>query len=90
MRKPGNSHNKGVPWHRIRLLISEKYRKFCYPDEIMGASRKEGGGSVASDLVRIRNGCSKFWDLIPLLTSRGLPVGAKGRLYSTFVSRAML
>ena len=29
-------------------------------------------------------------NLVPLLTSRGLPLGAKGRLYSTYVCSVML
>ena len=32
--------------------------------------------------VRIRNGLNKFSDLLLLLKSRGLPLGAKARLYS--------
>ena len=42
------------------------------------------------DRTRIRSGSCKFKDLMPLLASGDLPLGAKGRLYSTCVGSVML
>lgn len=49
-------------------------------------------GAVTSVLVRARNGCSKFvfGKFISFLTSRGVPLGAKGRLYSECVCSVVL
>ena len=33
---------------------------------------------------------SKFWDLVPSLTSTGLPLGAKDKLYSGYVCSVIL
>ena len=41
-------------------------------------------------MTRIRRGWCKFRYLVPLLTSRGLPLGAKSRLYSVCVRSVML
>ena len=35
--------------------------------------------------IKINLTWPEFWNLLPLLTSRGLPLGGKGRLYSAFV-----
>ena len=37
-----------------------------------------------------RSECGMCRNLVSLLTSRGLPLGAKGRLYSTYVCSVML
>ena len=50
----------------------------CYPDDTKGVR----GDAVDSIITRIRSGRSKFRDLVPLLASKGLPLGAKDRLYS--------
>ena len=52
---------------------------FCYLGDTVGA----GGGAVDSVIGWIRNGQSNFRDLVPFLSSRGLPLGAKvkGRLF---------
>ena len=40
-------------------------------------------GAVYNVITRIRNGSCKFRDLLlPLLTSRSVPIGAKRKLYS--------
>ena len=41
-------------------------------------------------MTRIRSGWIKFRDLVPLLASGGLPLVAKGRLYSACVGSIML
>ena len=41
-------------------------------------------GAVYNGITRIRNGSCKFRDLLPLLTNRSVPVGAKRKLYSVF------
>ena len=58
----------------------------CYPDDTKGVR----GDAVDSIITRIRSGRSKFRDLVPLLASKGLPLGAKDRLYSAYVPSIML
>ena len=41
-------------------------------------------------ITMIRNGWCKFRDLVSLSASNGLPLGARGRLYSTCVYTVML
>ena len=41
-------------------------------------------------IAKIRSGWCKLRDLVPLLASRGLPLGAEGRLYSAGVCSLML
>lgn len=37
-------------------------------------------GAVNSVTTRIRGRCCKFGDFVPMLASKGLPLGVKGRL----------
>ena len=59
---------------------------FCYLGDTAG-SREGANDSV---VTRIRSGWSKFRDLVPLLASKGLALGAKGRLYSACVLSVIL
>ena len=56
-------------------------KKSFYLDHTIGARR----GAVDSVKTRIMSGWSKFWHLVPLLTSIDLPLGDEGRLYYTCV-----
>ena len=58
----------------------------CWLRNTVGVRR----GAVDSVITRIKSGWSKFRDLVPLLVSRGLPLGANGRLCSAFVRSVML
>ena len=60
--------------------------KFCCLGDTIGAI----GGAGDSVMTRIRTGWSKFRDLMPMLASKGLPLKAKGALYSAFVSSIRL
>ena len=59
---------------------------FCYLGDTLGAR----GGAFDSAITRIKTGWHKFRDLMLLLASRGLPLGAKDRLYSGCIRRGML
>ena len=67
-----------------RLLKLSK--TFFYLGETIGAK----GGVVDGVVTNIRSRRSKFRDLVPLLASRILPLGAKGKLYSTCAGSVML
>ncbi|KAK3891496.1 hypothetical protein Pcinc_004586 [Petrolisthes cinctipes] len=54
----------------------EVVEKFCYLGDTIGAQ----GGAGASVMARVRRGWSKFRELLPLLTSRALPLLTKGRV----------
>ena len=45
---------------------------------------------IITIILIMRSGWYKFRDLLLLLPSRGLPLGAKGRLYSACVLSVML
>ena len=59
---------------------------FCY----LGDTIRARGSAFDSAIIRIKSGQNKFRDFVLLLASRGLPLGAKGRLYSGCVGRVML
>ena len=48
------------------------------------------GGASAGVIARVRSGWSKFKELLPLLTSRALPLSTKGRVYQACVSSVMM
>ena len=60
--------------------------KLCYLGDTTGAI----GGAFDNALTRIRSGWCKLKDLVLLLASRYLALGAKGRLYSACVRSVML
>ena len=51
----------------------------------LGETNGATWGATDSVITRIKSGWTKSRDLVPLLASRGLPLGAKGRLESTCV-----
>ena len=59
---------------------------FCYLGYTIGAREVAVDGVI----TRTRSGYCKFRDSLPLVASRGLPLGAKGRLYSACVHSVML
>ena len=49
----------------------------------------EAQGASAGVIARVRSGWSKFRELLPLLTSRALPLSTKGRVYQVCVRSVM-
>ena len=64
----------------------EVVQKFCYLGDTIGAQ----GGAGAGVIARVRCGWSKFRELLPLLTSRSLPLLTKGRVYQACVRSVMM
>jgi len=60
--------------------------KFCYLGDMIGA----GGGAEESSRARVRCAWGKFRELSPLLTSRGVSLKVKGKLYSACVQCVMI
>ena len=52
---------------------------FSFLKLLLGDTIEAKSGAGDSVITRIKNGWSKFIDLLPLLTSRDLPLGAKSR-----------
>ena len=68
------------------VSLFEIVEKLCYLGDTIGDRR----GVLASVIRKIRSGWCKFRDLVPLLASTSLPLGAKDRLYSACVHSVML
>ena len=78
--------------HPINGSISERFNlavgidlgifdSFCYLGDTIDAR----GGCEASVTARIRAAWGKFRQLLPLLTSRGLSLHTRGKIYSTYI-----
>jgi hypothetical protein len=59
---------------------------FCYLGDMIGAS----GGAGEASRTRVGCGWKKFNELAPVLTLRGASHKMKGKIYGTFVQRAMV
>ena len=68
------------------VSLFEIVEKLCYLGDTIGDRR----GVLASVIRKIRSGWCKFRDLVPLLASTSLPLGAKDRLYSACAHSVML
>jgi len=60
--------------------------KFCYQGDMQSVD----GDADAAVEARIRIGCSKFRQLVPLLTNKDVSLIMRGRLYSSCVRSSML
>jgi len=60
--------------------------KFCYLGEMLNVD----GDADAAVEARIRIGCNKFRQLVPLLTNKDVSLMMRGRLYSSCVRSSML
>ena len=60
--------------------------KFFYLGDMLDA----GGGAEASTVTRVRSGWEKFRELLPLLTTKAIPLNFKGELYAACVRSVML
>ena len=71
--------------HNEWLLVQDKkldvVDSFCYLGDTIGA----GGGCDLSVITRIRSAWGKFWELLPILTSRALSYIAVGK-YTAHIS----
>jgi len=53
--------------------------KFCYLGDMLSMD----GDAAAAVEARIRTGCNKFRQLVPLLINRDISLIRRGRLYSS-------
>jgi len=60
--------------------------EFCYLVDMLSVD----GDADAAVEARIRIGWNKFWQLVPLLSSRDISLIRRGRLYSSCVRSSML
>jgi len=81
--KTGESNSEMVIEHVGKL---ECVDKFCYLGDMIGA----GGGAEDASRARVRCAWGKFRELSPFLTSRGVSLKVKGKLYSTCVQCVMI
>ena len=58
---------------------------FCY---LLHTLDGDGGVDLAAS-ARIRNGWMKFWDILPFLTTRALPLEMKSQVYASCVRSSM-
>ena len=65
------------------LEFVEKLRNLCDTIEIEEEA-------ADSELARLRNEWSKFWDLLHFLTNTRLSLGTKGRLHFIYISSVVL
>ena len=68
------------PGIELNSQFLETMKKFYLDGAIVAR-----GGATDSVITKIRSGWYKLTDLVPLFASRGLPLEAKGRLYSACV-----
>ena len=54
---------------------------FCYLGDTIGV----GGGCDLSVILRVRSAWGKFWELLPILTSRAFSYTTRGQIYSTYI-----
>lgn len=60
--------------------------RFCYLGDMIGA----GGGAEEASRARIRCAWAKFRELAPILTSRGLSLRTKGKIYNACVRSVLV
>ena len=72
------------PGIELNVQSFEIVERFCY----LGSTIFSGG--AFNSVTTIKNGWSKFTDLSPLLSSRGLTLWGKSRIYSGYVYPAVL
>ena len=60
--------------------------KFCYLGDMIDAS----GGAESGTICRLQCGWKKFRELLPLLTTKAVPLKVRGKLYKTCVRPVML
>ncbi len=64
----------------------EVVEMFCYLGDMLSLY----GGVEEAVVARVRCGWKKFWELVPVLTTRGFSLRSKGRVYQACVRSIML
>ena len=85
MCKSTNRHAENCLGIELNGQSLEIVEKFCYVSDTLRAT--EGAFDII--ITRIRSGWCKFRYLVPLLDSRGLPLGAKGSIHYAVHSVAL-
>ena len=85
IRKSAHRHSRGLPRHRIAILL-KIMGKFYYLVDTIEAS----GNVVDSIITKIRSEWSKFRGLVNFLARTDLSIGARERRYSAIVRSVML
>ncbi len=66
--------------------ILECVEQLCYLGDMIGA----GGGAEEASRARTRCAWAKFRELAPILTSRGVSLAVKGKVYKACVQRVLV
>jgi hypothetical protein len=79
---------EGRPYNEVKVedYTLEVVDSFCYLGDMMSA----GGGCELSSTIRVKSAWGKFRELLPLLTSRVVPLTTRGKVYSSCVRSVML
>ena len=64
----------------------ESVDSFCYLGDMLSA----GDGCESAVITRGRSAWGKYRDLLPILSSKNVALGTKGRVYDTYIRSAML
>ena len=86
--EPGVRPIDGRPFKEVEVgdCVLEAVDRFCYLGDMLSA----GGGCMAVATARCRCAWGKFWENLPLLTSKPVPFDLRGRLFSSNVRSSML
>ena len=86
--EPGVRPIDGRPFKEVEVgdCVLEAVDRFCYLGDMLSA----GGGCMAAATVRCRCAWGKFWENLPLLTSKPVPFDLRGSLFSSNVRSSML
>ena len=78
----------GRPYNEVMVDNDplEVVDSFCYLGDMLSA----GGGCELSSTVRVKSAWKKFRELLPVLTSRSIPLITRGRVYSSCVRSVLL
>ena len=85
---PGVRPVDGRPFKEVEVgdCVLEAVDRFCYLGDMLSA----GGGCMAAATARCRCAWGKFWENLPLLTSKPVPLDLRGHLFSCYVRSSML
>ena len=85
---PGVRPVDGRPFKEVEVgdCVLKAVDRFCYLGDMLSA----GGGCMAAATARCRCAWGKFWENLPLLTSKPVPFDLRGRLFSSNVRSSML
>ena len=85
--EPGVHPIDGGPFKKIEVgdCVLEAVDRFCHLGDLSA-----GGGCMAAATARCRCAWGKFWENLPLFTSKPVPFDLRGRLFSSNVRSSML